>query len=336
MGRRGLRVVDVAHPSSLVHQHDPVGETAEGQQRGPDARGGRAAVQRRGRRGQPVGDVVGIGPGQLVDGAEDDTVLGHQVAADHSVPGVGPGAEAHLPPGCPGQVPGHHRIVSVAHRDLVGALVPPDPGLGALVVQQRAVVVEVVGREVQPGPHGRCEALRVVEPERRRLHHEDVDGRVVDRGHQRDGRVADRAGGQARGLEHRAHQRRHRRLAVGTGDGQQRPVVPPCRQVELRQDRHARRPGQLEHRMAVGQAGRGHHRVHRAHQIGQARRIRGHHQVDAQLGEGGAGGVARAVVGGGHRFVALRQRLHDGQAGDAQAEDQHPHQSRAPVETKSA
>ena len=52
---------------------------------------------------------------------------------------------------------------------------------GQPVVAPLGVDVEMVGREVEPGADHRREPAGAGEPERRRLHHEDFRGRVVDR-----------------------------------------------------------------------------------------------------------------------------------------------------------
>ena len=167
---------------------------------------------------------------------------GRRRTPDEPEVGVGGHPERHVPGPGAGQMPGYHRVVGVAHRHLVRRLVAPDARLGRLVRRQVGVAVQVVGGEVEPRAHRGGEAPRVLETKRRRLDHEHIGGRIGDGGHQRHRGVAHGDCSQPGGHQHVAHQRRHRGLAVRAGDGEQRPVVPPRGEVELRQDRHAGSP----------------------------------------------------------------------------------------------
>ncbi len=151
-------------------------------------------------------------------------------------------AEGHR--AAPRVAPGHDdRVVGVGDGDAAaGPEVGPDAGLGVLVALDRVVDVEVVLGEVQPRGHRGLEVPGVAEPERRRLDHEHVELGPGDGLDQRDVGVAHGQRRSPRRLEHLGDEGGDGGLAVGAGDGHQRPVVPRRGQVELAEHRHRRPP----------------------------------------------------------------------------------------------
>ena len=135
------------------------------------------------------------------------------------------------------------RVVVVEHRDVVGLLTGEHPELGLGVRLQRAVPIEMVGRDVEQHADAGSQLVDVLELEARQLAH---DPRALAQltNEARDG-VADVAGHRARnssGLEHRAGQARRGRLAVRAGDPDPRVLrsEQPEGQLDLAPDGHAR------------------------------------------------------------------------------------------------
>ena len=129
------------------------------------------------------------------------------------------------------QVAGHDRVVDVADGDVVGA--PGRPRCGPWPPRRRpgrACTSRWSGAKLSqvatPGP----EARAVAQPERGRLDHEHLDGGVVEGGDERHVGVARRRRrATPDALEHVGDHHRHRGLAVGAGDGDDRAVVPRAR-----------------------------------------------------------------------------------------------------------
>ena len=125
----------------------------------------------------------------------------------------------------------------------------------------------MVGGEVEPRRHLGREPLGEPQPERRRLDDEHVDG-FVEGGNEGHVGVSDRERLATRRVEHVGDHRRHRGLAVGAGDRDDRPVsvVPIGREIELAHDRKSA-TGRLDDRgMVLGNAGARHEHVDRIEQ----------------------------------------------------------------------
>ena len=163
-------------------------------------------------------------------------------------------------------VDGDHGRAGIGDQTLL------DRGIGF----ERAVAVEVVGRDVEQHADGRIEARRQVDLEGRALDHMEAAaaGRL-----QRQDRLADIAAKRhlaAGGGDEMGDQRRRRRLAVGAGDGDERrlrAMAPPlaAEQLDVADDldagglgadhrpvrrrmgeRHARRQHQRREALPVG------------------------------------------------------------------------------------
>ena len=236
-----------------------------------------------------------------------------------------PGAAVGDPPGSHAGQMGHHDgVLGVGHGHVVGSLVGPDAGLGRLVALEGAVHVEVVGGEVQPGGDGGPEVPTGGQAERGGLDDEHLHSMVVERLDEGDLGVAHRRRPPTGRLEHGGDHHRHRGLAVGAGDGDQRPVVPAGGQVEFGDHRFAQLGGHGEGGVVLGQPGRGQQLVGAGEQPPQIIDPGGGDERHPQrVGEGPLGRRG-AVVGGGHRQPPAPEGRHRGPAHDAEAHDHHP------------
>ncbi len=280
------------------------------------------ALERGRRSGQRVGDVVRHRSRQLVDPDQVGAVGGPQHAVvdmELRRPIEPEGHGAHVVTDM-----GHHRrIVEVGDRDApVGSEIGPDPRLGLLVVRQRAMTVEVVGREVEPRGHGRLEALRMAEPERRGLDDEDVDLGVVDGLDQRNLGVADRTRPPPGGDEHVGDHRGDRRLPVGAGHRDQRSVVPLAGQVELAHDVDAGPPRRVEHGVGVGYARARQQRIDPRDEVVELRARRSVEQVHTRRFCCHPAGGRGMVVDHEHVAAVRPQRPGDRPSGDPVAHHQ--------------
>src|SRR5581483_2024954 len=182
VGRGRLRVVVPLDAVLVGNELDAVAEPAEGDERvmapvdgratGPCGRGG----------GQRVGNVVREGAPELRGAAHDRAVVGDERVAVDVVVGTGVEPERDVAGGRVREVPAYDGVVRRSDGDVRGRLVAPQLRLRRLVGVERAMQVEVIGREVQPRADVGREVLAVVEAERGRLHHEHVRRGVVDGG----------------------------------------------------------------------------------------------------------------------------------------------------------
>ncbi len=332
-----LRVVIPAHAGVVRDEADAVRQAGERGQRlaAPVERGACGQCGR--ARSQRVRDVVRELPEEVVSAREQVAGRGAQLVADEAVVGVAE-AERHLSRRRPTEQVDHDRVVGVADGPLVGRLVVPDRRLGRDVRVHGPVSIDVVGADVEPRADERREPLAVPEPERRRLDHEHVDGGIGDRRDQRHLGVADRHGGATRRVEHRGRERGHRGLAVGSGDRDDRPVVPGGRQVELGTDGHADAPGRVDGRVHVAETGRRQDHVGRAHQHLERRGVGAADELDAEPVGRGPGVGRRRVVDDDDLVAMLEQGLGDSLVRDAEPDEQIAlgHQSTPPMLRKSA
>ena len=126
--------------------------------------------------------------------------------------------------------------------------------LGCLIAFEAAVHVEMIGREVQPGGDGRAEPARG-KSKRRRLDNEDVSVGIVDRRDKRDVGVPGGDGDTTIGCERGDGELDRRRLAVGAGDGDDRPIVPDRCEIKLGHDRHTGGVGDGERLVLLRETG---------------------------------------------------------------------------------
>ena len=174
-------------------------------------------------------------------------------------------------------------VVDTEDRRVALALALEDPQLGGRVGLERAMTVEVVGRDVEQHGHVGAKLLDALELEARELAHDRPPR--LDAARQRRERVADVAGagaGHAAALEHGGSQQRGRGLAVGSGDADDRIALLEQAVRELHLGPH-------------GDAGR----TCGAHDRGFFRDARA---LDEQVGTGQQLGIVAA----GHRFDARR------------------------------
>ena len=223
MDVRRLRVVE---EPDAVDLGDGLAAVGRGLERGePVTDGlGRDAVGERGRRGGR--GVLAMPCAFAVDRAELDRAGGSAGRATCRPRTRRPGPRR---PACPRRTNAARRarharrrglrVVAVPDVDVVVALVPVDRRLRVTVGLEGAVMVEVVGRQVQQDRDPRVEPLLDRELERRHLD----DERLViaaGRGRERETDVAAGDGVDAGRAQARAEYPRGRRLPVRAGDGE--------------------------------------------------------------------------------------------------------------------
>ena len=231
-----LGVVDPEHAVHLAHRLDPVRDGPEGPEavgdRGRDRRRPVPPPARRRARWRRCGRPAAAARRARSSGL----VAQHEPAAVTIVPAVG--APLDREPEVRARHRRHHRlhrgVVRVADPDRGGLGVPEQPRLVAVVLLERGVPVEVIGREVGEHADGRPEVRRVVELERAQLQRQPVR-RVRRQRH-----VAERAADVSRGLgaepgrRHRVgDERRGRGLAVGAGDADAAGAIPERQEPDI-------------------------------------------------------------------------------------------------------
>ena len=210
---RRLRVVDVADTAQLADELDPMRHAFERSERLADRGVVDAGRSSGGCRRRSVLAVVRAGYPRL--GRE--LVIGGEVDAA-AASGNGPEVAWH-------------------HRDVFCGLALEQAELGVRVGLERAVPVQVVGLEVEEYADPRVEGLDVLELERRQL--ADDPGVRGHGSHERRQRTADVASDLDRppgGAKDRAEELARRRLAVGSGDAQDRVRQQSPAQLDLAPD----------------------------------------------------------------------------------------------------
>ncbi len=161
------------------------------------------------------------------------------------------------------------RVVEVADEDVARTLIREDAKLRFAVFVHRMVTVEMIGREVQDRRDPGFERADRFELKRRHFCDHPIacgrDERLVDE------RVADvpaDARRLARAPEHRADQRRRRRLALGPRNRDHRRLPDAIGDFDFRKDRHASRL-HAAHERAVERDAR---RKHAGRQLAEERR----------------------------------------------------------------
>ena len=237
-----------------------------------------------------------------------------------------PQAEAHHLRGKFGAQKPHPRIVAIQNRPVVAVLHAEQTRLGAAVLVEILVAIEMVLGEVEMYADVRLEALGALELVARDLGHHRVEfapGRLD----QRRAEIAADENAPSRGLENFADERRHRALAVGAGDRDDRRGDETAAQFQLANHRDS---------PAVGfgqQARRGRNAGTRDHQVDAVKpgRIFGAEMDLARRRRGAAcagfGVRVRAKIGAqiGHHQAraARRQQARGGES--AYAESDHHH-----------
>ena len=279
--RRRLGVVVPPHASMLAHQRHAMGEARERTQRCPAPVDRGAAGHRPSRRAARA-FATSCGSARHSSSRCDDQSAGPDQGIVVDVVVAPVGARTSRPRA---RSRGTQRITTgssaLATATSPCALVTPDAGLGPLVGVERGVGLEMVRCEVQPRADAGGEPGAVLEPERRRLDHEHLDGGVVDGSHQRDLGVAGR---------HRPAPAASS-MAVTSVVTVVLPSVPVTathwarvplpRQVELAAHRRPGRRRQGEHGVVRRDPRARQHRVGAAHQVVQLRGGRRRDQRDA-------------------------------------------------------
>ena len=148
-GRRGLRVVEVRHPTNVADQLDPMREAREIRQDLLNHRRRRAHCERRARGREAVGQFVRERPRHCIDRAQVFPLRAHEVpVADACVAAV----DTEGDDACRGECGGllDDLVLRVQHRHVSLGLVAQQLQLGTDVVLDVRVPVEMVGRQVRP------------------------------------------------------------------------------------------------------------------------------------------------------------------------------------------
>ena len=127
-----------------------------------------------------------------------------------------------------------------------------------------------------------------------------------------------------------------RRLAVGACDRDERPLIPPRREIELGQHRHRSGRRGREQRVVIGHAGARHDGLGTGDELAERDGVRSLDQLDPELLGQRPAGRRRAIVDRHGPFAVRDQRSQHGLTGDAEAEHHVVGQSRPPVPMKSA
>ncbi len=206
-------------------------------------------------------------------------------------------------------------VVAVDHRGLGMGV---DARLGRGVALDRAVAVEMIGRDVEDGRRRQLQRLGGLELEAGQLQHVEL-GLRVEQVQRRRAEVAADAGAQAGGQRHLADQGGDGALAVAAGDADHRRRGGAGEQLDVAEDRdpgllqcgdegivqrHTRRdhgagvlrPGPWGVEAAEMELARRHRRAHRLDAGGRGTRI-GQHQRRAgarQVARGGGAGLAQS------------------------------------------
>ena len=125
----------------------------------------------------------------------------------------------------------------VEHGDVLGSLILENAQLGRAIFRDRAVAVEMVGREIQPDADRRDESLNGLELKRAHFDGQDVEIAIFARDFAK--RLADVAAGDralAARIQHLREQFGRGRLAVRAGDRDNRHVDGTPAQFQLAHD----------------------------------------------------------------------------------------------------
>ena len=221
----------------------------------------------------------------------------------------------------------HDGIVDETDRDVLGALIDPDPRLGGLVGLHRPVPVEVIGCQVEPGSALGTERRGPGETEAGALDDEGVEvhhDRVDQRGRGVPG--IDRS--QARRSEHLHGQQGRGRLAVGSGDRHHRTrtagalLLPAVGEFDLRHELDVCCLRRVDHRVRLGHARRRADEIAGRDQFGELVDVGTVEQLHAELGGNVATSPIDDVVGDDHVDVVAQQGSHGRLARDREPVDE--------------
>ena len=150
----------------------------------------------------------------------------------------------------------HHHGISSIGDDGAASGEREEMRLGCLIAFEAAVHVEMIGAKFsQVATVGRNRLA--CKSKRRRLDNEDVSVGIVDRRDKRDVGVPGGDGDTTIGCERGDGELDRGRLAVGAGDGDDRPIVPDRCEIKLGHDRHTGGVGDGERLVLLRETGVG-------------------------------------------------------------------------------
>ncbi len=309
---------------------EPVRRTGERRQRSGDRVGaGQPGLDHERRGRECVRQVVGQAAFHRTN-RSDGAVRADQPRAVRAlldaVVGRG-GAEGHRPSRRLTEATHDHRVVDEADGDVVRPLVGPHLGLGGFVGGHRAMPVEMIRCEVEPGGTLGTERRRPRKSEAGAFDDEGVEvelDRVDQRG--RGVPCVDRA--QPASAQHLDSEQGRGRLAVGAGDREHRSrsprtvLLPSVGEFDLRHQFDAGGLRDADDGVGLGNAWRRTDQVARRHHVRQRCGIGTVEQLDAQFGGEQSTPFVDDVVGDDHVDATTQQCAHRRLAGDRQAVDE--------------